>query len=178
MEKEAYSISQAAEMLQCEKYLLRFYESEFELPIPRTSSNRRYYTEKEMDMFHTITRLKKEGYANKEIKAYFHQGTIEMFQPDDNMEVESEDSEVCLKEVHESNTAIGNGTNLDEVFSIIKMLKEEVESLKSLNDFKQRDELITENARLKMKLKEKTYELMDVKEKLNAFSKKKVKKRF
>ena len=48
----------------------------------------------------------------------------------------------------------------------LKELKTEIENLKHEIKNKERDVLICENAKLKMKLKEKSYEVADLKEKL------------
>ena len=56
-----YTVTKASDILNLKPYLLRFYESEFELDIPRKKNNRRYYTEKELELFRKIERLKDKG---------------------------------------------------------------------------------------------------------------------
>ena len=116
-----YTITQASNILNCKPYLLRFYESEFELNIPREQNNRRYYTTKEIDIFRYIEKLKENGKKNKEIKETLHN----------------------VKEKDDDN-------NINKLIDTINLLREEIEDLKQKNDLKQRDELITENARLKI----------------------------
>jgi regulator of replication initiation timing len=49
---------------------------------------------------------------------------------------------------------------------LIQELKDEIISLKQEISSKERDVLICENAKLKMRLKEKTYEILELKDKL------------
>ena len=146
-----YTITQASNILDCKPYLLRFYEDEFELQIPRGSNNRRYYTTKEIDIFRYIEALKGEGKRNKEIKETLHKSK----------------NEIIFEEIEEEKPK-EEDNNITCLIKTINSLREEIENLKQQDAFKQRDELITENARLKMKLKEKSYELSILKEKYNA----------
>ncbi|WP_290770538.1 MerR family transcriptional regulator [Anaerofustis sp.] len=146
-----YTITQASNILNCKPYLLRFYEDEFELKIPRSSNNRRYYTTKEIDIFRYIEALKGEGKKNKEIKETLTEGK----------------EKIIFEEIEEENP-VKEENNITCLIKTINSLREEIESLKQQDTFKQRDELIAENARLKMKLKERTYEVSVLKEKYNA----------
>lgn len=146
-----YTITQASNILNCKPYLLRFYEDEFGLEIPRSSNNRRYYTTREIDIFRYIESLKDEGKKNKEIK-----------------ETLSESKNKIIFEEIEEEKPKEEENNITCLIKTINSLREEIEDLKKQDNFKQRDELIAENARLKMKLKEKTYENSILKEKYNA----------
>jgi len=146
-----YTITQASNILNCKPYLLRFYEDEFELNIPRGTNNRRYYTNKEIDIFRYIEALKDKGKKNKEIKETLI-GSKE---------------KIIFEEIEEEKPK-EEDNNITCLIKTINSLREEVENLKEQDAFKQRDELITENARLKMKLKEKSYELSILKEKYSA----------
>jgi len=54
IEKDRYSINEISEMLDINVSTLRNHEKEFELIIPRDKRNRRYYTEKEIELFKLI----------------------------------------------------------------------------------------------------------------------------
>ncbi len=63
-----YSISEVAEITSYPPHVLRYYEKEFELEIPRNESNHRYYTYKEIELFQYIKSLQEQGFSNKQIK--------------------------------------------------------------------------------------------------------------
>lgn len=157
-----YTITQASDILNCKPYLLRFYEDEFELEIPRSSNNRRYYTTKEIDIFRYIEALKESGKKNKEIKKTLLENKnkviIEHIEEKDILEEKEEDESICENEKD----------TISCLIKTINSLMEEIEELKKGDTFKQRDEIIADNARLKMQLKEKSYEIAILKEKYNA----------
>ena len=56
MEK-GYMISDASKMLEVENHVLRYWEEELDLPIPRNELGHRYYRESEMKLLRSV----KEG---------------------------------------------------------------------------------------------------------------------
>ena len=136
-----YTVTKASDILKLKPYLLRFYESEFELDIPRENNNRRYYTDKELDLFREIERLKNKGMKNSEIKKVINK---------------KEKNEEKIEKIEFSDKA--SEDNFDYLINLVKSLQSEITDLKKSNSFKQRDELLSENARLRMKVKEKSYE--------------------
>lgn len=164
MEKQLL-IGQAAEILQCNKSLLRYYESEFSLSIPRDHLGRRYYTSKELEMFRYIYKLKEDGNRNEQIKAVLNSqritGNIYTFSPTDEcIENEKPKEDILL------------------LYQLIEKLREEISDIKQLNNFDEKTQLIRENSELKKKLKEKTYELVEAREKLSNIKKATSKKLF
>ena len=156
MEKR-YTTGKAALLLGCNKSLLRYYEKEFNLLIPRSSSNRRIYTQKEIDIFKNIEELKEKGYCNAEIKGMFNSTRIESFSfNEDNVVDEVISGEQLGK------TDVG----LMDLFNMIAQLRDELSTLKDGSFKNENQELINENNKLKDKLKEKTYELVSLREKL------------
>jgi len=151
-----YTVGQAAQILNCNKSLLRFYEDEFDLNIPRTASNRRMYSDKEIEAFRYIARLKKEGRSNAQIKAVLKSERIEKFTVENTYAHADEQISVS-----------GGNMNMELIFQAIAQLRDEINSLKDLSGTKEKDELLNENTRLREKLKEKTYELVETREKLN-----------
>lgn len=164
------TIGKAAQLLGCNKSMLRYYESEFKMDIPRTSSNRRMYSEKEIEAFRYINRLKQEGRTNTQIKAVLHSQRIEKFsyreEDGDNGLPRAQTQEGELVEVRAAQEE-----NMQALFAVIAELRDEINAIKGMGNFQDKDELLSENARLKAKLKEKTYELVETREKLSQATK-------
>ncbi len=68
MEQIQNTISQAAKKLHVGSHVLRFWEEELHLCIPRNEMGHRIYSEKEMKLLEQIIRMKKDGYSLKEIE--------------------------------------------------------------------------------------------------------------
>lgn len=68
MEKERYMISDAANIVEVESHVLRYWEDELDLEIPRNELGHRYYTQKNIQDFLRIKELKERGYQLKAIK--------------------------------------------------------------------------------------------------------------
>ncbi len=63
IEKEKYSINEISDMLDINSSTLRNYEKEFNLIIPRDNRNRRYYTDKEIEILKIIKEARKENHS-------------------------------------------------------------------------------------------------------------------
>lgn len=72
MEKVRYMISDASSLIQVESHVLRYWEEELELDVPRNEMGHRYYTEENIRQFEQIKKLKEEGYQLKAIKMLVH----------------------------------------------------------------------------------------------------------
>ena len=72
MDEKRYIISDAANLVKVEAHVLRYWEEELELVIPRNEMGHRYYTEKNIEEFQRIKDLKEQGYQLKAIKALIH----------------------------------------------------------------------------------------------------------
>ncbi len=68
MEKVRYMISDAANIVEVESHVLRYWEEELELDIPRNELGHRYYTQENIHDFLRIKELKERGYQLKAIK--------------------------------------------------------------------------------------------------------------
>ena len=78
MENVRYMISDAASMAGVETHVLRYWEEELDLTIPRNEMGHRYYTKENIQEFKKIKELKEKGYQLKAIKTILHSGeTIE-----------------------------------------------------------------------------------------------------
>ncbi len=81
MEKVRYMISDAADMVHVESHVLRYWEEELELTIPRNEMGHRYYTRENIKEFQRIKDLKDQGYQLKAIRMILHNGTLEELDP-------------------------------------------------------------------------------------------------
>ncbi len=72
MSEVRYMISDAADKLGMEAHVLRYWEEELELEIPRNEMGHRYYTEEWLGTFTQICELKKRGYQLRAIKMLLH----------------------------------------------------------------------------------------------------------
>lgn len=65
-------ISDAASHIQVESHVLRYWEEELDLKVPRNEMGHRYYTEENIRQFEQIKKWKEEGYSLKEIRIRLH----------------------------------------------------------------------------------------------------------
>ena len=173
-----YTISEVAELTSYPPHVLRYYEKEFELEVPRNEANHRYYTYQEIELFQYIKSLQEKGFSNKQIKLIIKSPEL----------LVSSDEETALttistkENINSVELAKEISLNLQEVFfnDLIKIfdsnnkysaekmeeLKEEIIALRNEINSKERDVLICENAKLKMKVKEKSYETAELREKV------------
>lgn len=68
MEEKRYIISDASKMLNVESHVLRYWEEELAINIPRNEMGHRYYTENHINLLKNIRDLKKQGYGLRAIK--------------------------------------------------------------------------------------------------------------
>ncbi|MTI67788.1 MAG: MerR family transcriptional regulator [Firmicutes bacterium] len=175
-EKE-YSISEVSELTGYEKHVLRYYEKEFELDIPRNEANHRYFTYKEIEVFNNIKSLQDKGFTNKQIKLILNSPEVIV---DDNQEsavttntnnqeqlpVDINKLSESIRQVLINEVAPTLVEKQNDHLDSLNDVKKEIQSVKEEIRSKERDILICENAKLKMKVKEKSYELAEYKEKL------------
>jgi len=77
VEKVRYMISDAADMVHVETHVLRYWEEELGLSIPRNEMGHRYYTRENIKEFQQIKELKEQGYQLRAIRMILHNGKIE-----------------------------------------------------------------------------------------------------
>lgn len=73
MDENRYLISEAAKQVDIEAHVLRYWEEELQMDIPRNEMGHRYYTDKHLRMFCRIKELKEMGYQLKAIKEILEQ---------------------------------------------------------------------------------------------------------
>lgn len=76
MDKIRYMISDAANMVNVESHVLRYWEDELDLDIPRNEMGHRYYTKENIKEFQRIKELKEQGYQLKAIRMIVHNGSL------------------------------------------------------------------------------------------------------
>ena len=76
MEKVRYMISDAANIVNVESHVLRYWEEELALDIPRNEMGHRYYTKENIEEFQKIKDLKEKGYQLKAIRMIVHNGNL------------------------------------------------------------------------------------------------------
>ena len=86
MKKVRYMISDAAAMMHVESHVLRYWEEELELDVPRNEMGHRYYTEENIHQFEQIKKWKEEGYQLKAIKMMLHSDNPELLEQEQAMQ--------------------------------------------------------------------------------------------
>ena len=78
MEKVRYMISEAAQIAGVETHVLRYWEDELGLEVPRNELGHRYYTRENIQQFQKIKELKEQGYQLKAIRSVLHGQEVEL----------------------------------------------------------------------------------------------------
>src|SRR5699024_489876 len=140
-------------------------------------SNHRSYTYREIELFQHIKSLQDKGFSNKQIKLIINspeilldsseETALTLFQSADSLDTIQLAKEINLNLQEEiilehSKIINNNGGNRE----IIEELRDEIIGLREELTSKERDVLVCENAKLKMKVKEKSYEVAELKEKV------------
>ncbi len=68
MDEIRYMISEASKRIDVEAHVLRYWEEELELPIPRNEMGHRYYKEADIELLKTVKQLKEQGFQLKAVK--------------------------------------------------------------------------------------------------------------
>lgn len=68
MKEKRYSISEASRLLEVENHVLRYWEEELDLKIPRNELGHRFYREEEIQLLYCIKELKNKGFQLKAVK--------------------------------------------------------------------------------------------------------------
>lgn len=161
MENITYTFKEICEKTGYKSSVIRYYEKEFRLNIPRDTNGRRVFSKIDIDKLLFIKKLQNEGYTNGQIKRIMNERDI-----------------YATKEVAASIDIASIGLNdlnkqppLDS--NVIKFMEEKFQEINSnINELnqnvtsKERDIIISENLKLKMEIKQKSYEVIELKEKL------------
>ncbi len=183
-----YTISEVSEITGYAPHVLRYYEKEFEIDIPRNNSNHRYFTYKEIELIQYIKTLQDKGFTNKQIKLIIQspeivmnnqeETTIDIVPTVDNMYFDTyqlaKEISMTLEEEFFDRLFSHINEGSEKNVKVIEELRDEVAMLRNELNSKERDVLICENAKLKMKVKEKTFENIELKEKIKKVEEKQV----
>ena len=180
-----YTISEVAEITGYAAHVLRYYEKEFEIDIPRNASNHRYFTYKEVELIQYIKSLQDKGFGNKQIKMIISSPEIMLNNNEetalahvdsdsyfDTYQIAKEISMVLEEDFFERlSDSINQGT--ENNIKVIEELKNEIMMLRNEINSKDRDVLICDNAKLRMKNKDTTIENLELKNIITELEKKK-----
>ena len=174
-----YSISEVSEITGFAPHVLRYYEKEFGIEVPRKDSNHRYYTYKQIELILYIRDLKDKGFANKQIKmiidspqtVFSNEDTdLNIIKTDMNI-VEPNEIAVQISSIIENKffekLTIYLEQNQHNTTDLVETLKDEIIALRQEINSKEHDVLICENAKLRMKVKEKVYENVKLKDEIS-----------
>lgn len=177
-----YTISEVAELTSYPPHVLRYYEKEFELEILRNESNHRYYTYIEIEKFQYIKSLQEKGFSNKQIKLIIQSPELLLGSKNETALTEIDSNKTINSiELAEEISLTLRENFFDELFNelidvlnnnnqystkTIEELRDEIVGLRDELNSKERDVLICENAKLKMKVKEKSYQTAELREQL------------
>jgi|GEM_PF-399251 len=175
---ETYTIKEVADMTGFKAHVIRFYEKEFDLEIPRNDeNNRRYFTYKEVEDLIQIKTLQERGLTNKQIRQIIKSPKIIIEDNNSEVAVASQSNEGTMPQNYQSEEWIKEALQfirleLQETVKSLDYKKELQELTDKIDDLRMqlnredKDVLVCENAKLRMKLKEKSYEVAELKDKI------------
>ena len=127
MEQMRYMISDAANAVAVESHVLRYWEDELELSVPRNEMGHRYYTKENIEQFRQIKELKEKGYQLKAIKILIHNSSE---QPIPSPHVMNEKAAMLEESLHQKQQD-------EQKSSIQKELPSEAPALQSVAEMTQ-----------------------------------------
>ena len=124
MEEKRYFISDASKLLDVESHVLRYWEEELEIKIPRNEMGHRYYTEKHINILKNVKELKEQGYGLKAIKMMINdteENLPEITVKENKMEqFQTIMNEIVTKALLESHRDLGKEVSSQVSTSVIK----------------------------------------------------------
>lgn len=136
-----YQISEASRLLAVEAHVLRYWEEELGMIIPRNEMGHRYYTEDHLRIFSQIKDMKERGYQLRAIRAILSgeenpENTFNHFPSEGNggcqvteipikkepltngkQEIGADASDMAIKAVHASLSGMASASEVDESYS-------------------------------------------------------------
>ncbi len=154
MGNKRYMISEASAKTGLETHVLRYWEEELGLSVPRNELGHRYYTDELLDLFVRIKDLKEKGYQLKAVKAELL-GEHAMTSVSTQLDVQKDTGDkmeqfkaiiggIVTQSLRENNEVIGDGLSKQVSEKVIKemdyllRMKEEAEE----DRYKRLDETI------------------------------------
>ena len=123
MDEVHYLISDASKKVDVEAHVLRYWEEELELDIPRNEMGHRYYTDLHIRLFKQVKNLKEKGYQLKAIKHALNQVLKKdgKAQGELSDEILERDMSAALKEFKEEDSATSLSTVKGDGVSVVAM---------------------------------------------------------
>ena len=179
LDEKTYTITEAASITGYEPHVLRYYEKEFNLNIPRNKANHRYYTYKEIEQLQYIKQLQNKGFTNTQIKLILNspeyilhdtskQDTaatktgIVPINTSKAMEKMFYDFRNEFKEEIQRQMEYYQKSNLAALSNLVEEIKLLIQETKK----RDKDIELCENAKLRMQLKQRTYEVVELKDQI------------
>lgn len=127
MNQVRYIISDAAKKINVESHVLRYWEEELALDIPRNEMGHRYYREQDIELLQSIKKLKEEGFQLRAIKMVLPNiNKIEKLDPKNILRLREELNEQIISMDRESsNHPIQNEANVITLEEKEEAIKEE-----------------------------------------------------
>lgn len=175
---ETYTIKEVADMTGFKAHVIRFYEKEFDLEIPRNDeNNRRYFTYKEIEDLIQIKSLQERGLTNKQIRQLLKSPKVIMDGSSNEVATTRVNTEVARQQELHTEEWLKEALQfirlelLDTVKGMdykkeIESLTDKIDDLRMQLNREDKDVLVCENAKLRLKLKEKSYEVAELKDKM------------
>lgn len=145
---------------------IRYYEKEFKLAIPRDANGRRVFTKSEFDKLLFIKELQEQNYTNSQIKKILEENQNSNAGAIDEIAVTSDAI------VAKNNSSLGGEAVIKFIDTKFNEINNNIIELNQTINGKERDLLISENMKLKMEIKRKSYEIIELKENLRFFKSK------
>lgn len=163
MESKTYTFKEISQYTGYKPSVIRYYEKEFKLEIARDKNGRRVFSQKDLDALLFIKDYQKKGFTNGQIKLkLIGREPIAMEEVATALDVQQSPVNII--------PTLGN-MDLNVLKSIEEKFHEINTNISELNQTvtgKERDIIISENLKLKMEVKQKTYELIELREKLRS----------
>lgn len=127
MEEKRYIISDASKLIEVEAHVLRYWEEELDISIPRNEMGHRYYTDFYIDLFKKIKELKDSGFQLKAIKILVPELMNMYDRGNESVDILKEELFTKLADISDndgricnegfSNSDIGTGSDTEEISS-------------------------------------------------------------
>lgn len=136
MDEVHYLISDASKKVDVEAHVLRYWEEELELDIPRNEMGHRYYTDLHIRLFKQVKNLKEKGFQLKAIKHALNQ----VLKKDENGQTElsdeilERDMDAALREFKEEDggTALSTAKNSAMPAAVMEEKMEQFQQIMNL----------------------------------------------
>jgi DNA-binding transcriptional MerR regulator len=161
MVADKYTFKEICDKTGYKPSVIRYYEKEFELNFSRDTGGRRYFTEDDFKKLSFIKNLQEKGYTNPQIKKILSQSSKETFS-----EIAITSDTFYNNIITAERPPVAEDSIINYMEEKFKEITENISQINQSVNVQERDLLLSENAKLKMELKQKSFELMEIKEKL------------